>query len=110
MSDLKFEKKPRNSEPAETETRYSEGRLYIYIYIIVFQNEVVRYIALPGQALAYKIGQLKISELREKANSALGENFSLKEFHDVVLNAAGPLDFLEDEVTAWIQSHAKGRE
>lgn len=74
------------------------------------ENEVVRYIALPGQALAYKIGQLKISELREKANSALGENFSLKEFHDVVLNAAGPLDFLEDEVTAWIQSHAKGRE
>lgn len=68
------------------------------------ENEVTRYITLPGQALAYKIGQLKIQELRQNAASSLGKNFSLKEFHDVVLSASGPLDLLEDEVNAWIEA------
>lgn len=65
--------------------------------------EVERYIVDPGQACAYKIGELKILQLREKARKALGKKFDLKEFHDVVLrNGAMPLDILEEQVDAWI--------
>jgi uncharacterized protein (DUF885 family) len=68
-------------------------------------SEVERYMALPGQACAYKIGQLKILELREKARSALGEKFDLKAFHTVVLeNGAVPLTVLERLVDDWIAS------
>ncbi len=67
------------------------------------QAEVDRYVAWPGQALGYKMGQLKILELRAKAQTALGTKFQLKDFHDVVVDAGAlPMDVLEQRVNAWI--------
>ncbi|HEY8995296.1 MAG TPA: DUF885 domain-containing protein [Lacunisphaera sp.] len=65
--------------------------------------EVDRYVVLPGQACSYKIGQLKILELRTRAKAALGEKFSIKEFHNVVLRAGVvPLSVLDSIVDDWI--------
>jgi uncharacterized protein (DUF885 family) len=70
-------------------------------------SEVERYMALPGQATAYKVGQLKILELREKATAALGDRFNLRDFHTVVLeNGAVPLTVLERLVDEWIEDAA----
>lgn len=67
------------------------------------QAETDRYIAWPGQALGYKMGQMKILELRAKSEKALGAKFKLKDFHDLVLGAGAlPMDTLEARVDAWI--------
>jgi len=70
---------------------------------VEIQSETDRYIVWPGQALAYKIGQLKILELRERAQKELGDQFDIRAFHDEVLGAGGlPLDALEARIDRWM--------
>lgn len=72
-------------------------------------NEIDRYIGNPGQALAYKIGQLKISELRSKAEQTLGDDFDIREFHDQLLGAGAlPLDILETRMNRWLAEQTEG--
>jgi uncharacterized protein (DUF885 family) len=66
--------------------------------------EIERYMAIPGQALSYKIGQLKILELRKKAETKMGSKFDIKKFHQIVLESGVmPLALLEKKVNAWIE-------
>ena len=66
-------------------------------------NEIDRYIVMPGQALAYKVGQLKIKALRTQAESALGDDFDIRAFHDELLGAGAlPLDILHQRMDAWL--------
>jgi prolyl oligopeptidase len=66
-------------------------------------NEIDRYIGNPGQALAYKVGQLKMLTLRERAENQLGENFDIRAFHDELLGAGAlPLDLLEQRMDTWL--------
>jgi uncharacterized protein (DUF885 family) len=68
-------------------------------------SEVERYMAIPGQALSYKIGQLKLMELRDKATKTLGAKFDIKKFHAKVLESGVmPLALLEIKINKWIQS------
>jgi uncharacterized protein (DUF885 family) len=67
--------------------------------------EIERYMAIPGQALAYKIGQLKIIEIRKRAEQTLGEKFSIQKFHDeVLISGCLPMDVFESKMNAWIES------
>jgi uncharacterized protein (DUF885 family) len=69
------------------------------------QSEVRRYLVLPGQATSYKIGMLKIQELRRKAETALGDRFDIRAFHDTILGGGAlPLTILEKRVDRWIAS------
>lgn len=69
------------------------------------RSEVQRYIVMPGQATAYKIGMIKIQDLRAKAESELGDTFDIRSFHDTVLGGgAMPLELLERKVDAWIET------
>jgi len=71
-------------------------------------NEIDRYIGWPGQALAYKVGQLKILALRSEAENRLGETFDIRAFHDHLLGAGAiPLDALESRMQTWIQSQMR---
>jgi len=70
-------------------------------------SEIDRYIVWPGQALAYKIGQMKIRELRAEAEKKLGAKFDVRKFHDAVLeNGAVPLAALEARMTQWLDAQA----
>ncbi len=73
------------------------------------QAETDRYIAMPGQALAYKLGQLKISELRSRAQQQLGPKYDIRAFHDEILDGGAlPLDVLDTRTTAWMQAVKAG--
>ena len=71
-------------------------------------NEVSRYISWPGQALAYKTGELLIRDLRSQAEARLGDNFDIRAFHDTILEEGGvPLDYLEAKMLNWIEEQAE---
>jgi uncharacterized protein (DUF885 family) len=75
------------------------------------QSEVERFSAIPGQGLAYKIGQMKITELRERARAALGPRFDIKAFHRAVLESGAlPLDVLDAKIDRWIAAQLRGRD
>jgi uncharacterized protein (DUF885 family) len=96
------------------EKHWSREQMVVYFHRYTamdepnIQSEVDRYIAWPGQALAYKLGQLEILKLREEARQKLGDKFDLRAFHDEVLgNGALPLDVLDSEVSGWIDRQRK---
>ena len=69
-------------------------------------TEIDRYISWPGQAISYKIGELKIRELRQKAQEKLGGQFDIREFHEIILEKGTvTLGILEDRINKYIESH-----
>jgi uncharacterized protein (DUF885 family) len=95
--------------PREKAIRYMQDNSAESLHNI--EAEIDRYIGWPGQALAYKMGELKIRELRAHAEEQLGDRFDVRAFHDTVLGGgAVPLDVLEKQVDAWIaEQQALGR-
>jgi len=74
-------------------------------------SEIERYMTMPGQALSYKIGQLKIQELRIRAEDILGASFDIKEFHNQVLNSGSlPLILLEEKINNWIKKQQQNQQ
>jgi uncharacterized protein (DUF885 family) len=73
------------------------------------KSEIQRYLVMPGQATAYKIGMIKIQQLRKKAETELGEQFDIRGFHDAILGGgAMPLDLVERRVDRWIAGKKAG--
>ena len=73
------------------------------------KSEIQRYLVMPGQATAYKIGMIKIQQLRKKAETELGEQFDIRGFHDAILGGgAMPLDLVERRVDRWIAEKKAG--
>ena len=72
------------------------------------EAEVERYIVIPGQALAYKIGQRKIRQLREKGEKLLGEKFDIKKFHtELLIDGSLPMPILQEKIESWINQQAR---
>ena len=72
------------------------------------RTEIDRYITWPGQALSYKMGEIKIKQLRQKAEQALGDNFDVRDFHQAILGQGSvPMDVLEDQIELYIKNNAK---
>ena len=83
-----------------------EARAYMSKVIPGWEHEVVRHTVLPGQATGYMVGQQQILELRDQAKAALGDDFDLAEFHEIVIGGGNvPLDVLDDLVWGWIEAH-----
>ncbi len=92
---------------AEAEACFNENTALAPLNI---KNEVTRYIGWPGQAVAYKIGEIKIRALRTKAEKALGKSFDVRAFHDLILEQGSlPMDVLDARVDAWISAKSKRR-
>ena len=73
------------------------------------KSEIQRYLVMPGQATAYKIGMIRIQQLRQKAERELGERFDIRGFHDAILGGgAMPLDLVERRVDRWIAGKKAG--
>ena len=66
------------------------------------EQEVDRYITWPGQALGYKMGQIRIRQMRREATEKMGDGFDIRAFHEVVLKSSGPMEVLQDEVSKCI--------
>ena len=106
---------PRAEKPEETRGTTREQMIQFFhdhssVDETDVQSETDRYIGWPSQALAYKIGQLKILELRDRAKTALGDKFDIRAFHDQVIDSgAMPLDLLDERINAWIGSQTAGQ-